>query len=255
MSFTYDANGNLTSDGTRTYHWNGLNQLVEVTLGTTVLATRRFAPRSGTRMASANGCRRRCARCRRGRCRSAPAGSRSHRVRRSASSDRRSPLGSGRRALGVRDAASWASLTKQLGDYWASHSARPSDGRGRFEHEPRYSRVWGSSRLQWDGRRARRRRRWDDHGDYLRPLRASLIGNQGSGTDSTRCGARSSDAPVQIAPHGLAAAATNFRIAIEDTNLAACSLMRIKLLANLTSVSVRFDVAVARGVVISRGPC
>jgi len=38
-SYTYDANGNLTSDGTRTYYWNALNQLVEVKEGTTTLAT------------------------------------------------------------------------------------------------------------------------------------------------------------------------------------------------------------------------
>ena len=34
-----DANGNLTSDGTKTYFWNVLNQLVEVKQGTTTLAT------------------------------------------------------------------------------------------------------------------------------------------------------------------------------------------------------------------------
>ena len=34
-----DANGNLTSDGTKTYSWNALNQLVEVKEGTTTLAT------------------------------------------------------------------------------------------------------------------------------------------------------------------------------------------------------------------------
>jgi RHS repeat-associated protein len=38
-SYTYDANGNLTSDGTKTYFWNALNQLVEVKEGTTTLAT------------------------------------------------------------------------------------------------------------------------------------------------------------------------------------------------------------------------
>ena len=38
-SYTHDANGNLTSDGTRTYFWNGLNQLVEVKEGTTTIAT------------------------------------------------------------------------------------------------------------------------------------------------------------------------------------------------------------------------
>jgi YD repeat-containing protein len=37
-SYTYDANGNLTSDGTKTYFWNALNQLVEVKQGTTTLA-------------------------------------------------------------------------------------------------------------------------------------------------------------------------------------------------------------------------
>ena len=36
---TYDANGNLTSDGTKTYFWNALNQLVEVKQGTTTIAT------------------------------------------------------------------------------------------------------------------------------------------------------------------------------------------------------------------------
>jgi len=34
-----DANGNLTSDGTKTYVWNALNQLVEVKEGTTTIAT------------------------------------------------------------------------------------------------------------------------------------------------------------------------------------------------------------------------
>ncbi|MGH9218969.1 MAG: hypothetical protein ACRD1W_06685, partial [Vicinamibacterales bacterium] len=34
-----EANGNLTSDGTKTYFWNALNQLVEVREGTTTLAT------------------------------------------------------------------------------------------------------------------------------------------------------------------------------------------------------------------------
>ena len=34
-----DANGNLASDGTKSYHWNALNQLVEVKEGTTTLAT------------------------------------------------------------------------------------------------------------------------------------------------------------------------------------------------------------------------
>jgi RHS repeat-associated protein len=34
-----DANGNLTSDGTKTYFWNALNQLVEVKEGSTTVAT------------------------------------------------------------------------------------------------------------------------------------------------------------------------------------------------------------------------
>ena len=34
-----DANGNLTSDGAKTYYWNALNQLVEVKEGTTTIAT------------------------------------------------------------------------------------------------------------------------------------------------------------------------------------------------------------------------
>jgi YD repeat-containing protein len=38
-TFTYDANGNLTSDGTKTYVWNALNQLVEVKEATTTIAT------------------------------------------------------------------------------------------------------------------------------------------------------------------------------------------------------------------------
>ena len=33
-SFTYDANGNLTGDGTRTFEWDAENRLVAVTLGT-----------------------------------------------------------------------------------------------------------------------------------------------------------------------------------------------------------------------------
>ena len=33
-TFTYDANGNLTSDGTRTFEWDARNQLVAVTLST-----------------------------------------------------------------------------------------------------------------------------------------------------------------------------------------------------------------------------
>src|SRR6185436_1879543 len=33
-SFTYDANGNLTSDGTRTFEWDARNQLSAVNLGT-----------------------------------------------------------------------------------------------------------------------------------------------------------------------------------------------------------------------------
>jgi RHS repeat-associated protein len=38
-SYTYDANGNLTADGTKTYFWNALNQLVEVKEGPTTIAT------------------------------------------------------------------------------------------------------------------------------------------------------------------------------------------------------------------------
>jgi RHS repeat-associated protein len=38
-SYTYDANGNLTADGTKTYVWNALNQLVEVKEGTTTIVT------------------------------------------------------------------------------------------------------------------------------------------------------------------------------------------------------------------------
>ncbi len=34
-----DANGNLTSDGTKTYLWNALNQLVEVKEGSITIAT------------------------------------------------------------------------------------------------------------------------------------------------------------------------------------------------------------------------
>lgn len=34
-----DANGNLTSDGTKTYFWNALHQLVEVNESTTTIAT------------------------------------------------------------------------------------------------------------------------------------------------------------------------------------------------------------------------
>ena len=33
-TFSYDANGNLTSDGTRTFEWDARNQLVAVTVGT-----------------------------------------------------------------------------------------------------------------------------------------------------------------------------------------------------------------------------
>jgi RHS repeat-associated protein len=33
-TFTYDANGNLTSDGTRTFEWDARNQLVAVSVGT-----------------------------------------------------------------------------------------------------------------------------------------------------------------------------------------------------------------------------
>ena len=38
-SYTYDGNGNLTGDGTKTYYWNALNQLVEVKEGSTAVAT------------------------------------------------------------------------------------------------------------------------------------------------------------------------------------------------------------------------
>ena len=34
-TFTYDANGNLASDGTRTFEWDARNQLVAVINGTT----------------------------------------------------------------------------------------------------------------------------------------------------------------------------------------------------------------------------
>ena len=37
-SFTHDANGNLTSDGVKTYFWDAANRLVEVKQGTTTLA-------------------------------------------------------------------------------------------------------------------------------------------------------------------------------------------------------------------------
>jgi RHS repeat-associated protein len=33
-TFTYDANGNLTADGTRTFEWDARNQIVSVTVGT-----------------------------------------------------------------------------------------------------------------------------------------------------------------------------------------------------------------------------
>ncbi len=36
---TYDANGNLTSDGTKSYYWNALNQLVEAKERSTTVAT------------------------------------------------------------------------------------------------------------------------------------------------------------------------------------------------------------------------
>jgi RHS repeat-associated protein len=39
VSAPIDANGNLTSDGAKTYFWNALNQLVEVKEGTTTLET------------------------------------------------------------------------------------------------------------------------------------------------------------------------------------------------------------------------
>lgn len=38
-SYTYDANGNLTADGTKTYYWNALNQLVELKEGSATIAT------------------------------------------------------------------------------------------------------------------------------------------------------------------------------------------------------------------------
>jgi RHS repeat-associated protein len=38
-SYSYDANGNLTGDGTKSYFWNALNQLVEVKEGSTSIAT------------------------------------------------------------------------------------------------------------------------------------------------------------------------------------------------------------------------
>jgi RHS repeat-associated protein len=38
-TYAHDANGNLTSDGTKSYFWNALNQLVEVKEGTTTIAT------------------------------------------------------------------------------------------------------------------------------------------------------------------------------------------------------------------------
>jgi uncharacterized protein RhaS with RHS repeats len=34
-AFTYDANGNLTADGTRTFDWDARNQLLAVTVGMT----------------------------------------------------------------------------------------------------------------------------------------------------------------------------------------------------------------------------
>ena len=33
-AFTYDANGNLTADGTRTFEWDAKNRIVAVTVGT-----------------------------------------------------------------------------------------------------------------------------------------------------------------------------------------------------------------------------
>jgi YD repeat-containing protein len=38
-SYTYDANGSLTDDGTRTYEWDGANRLVSVSEGPTELAS------------------------------------------------------------------------------------------------------------------------------------------------------------------------------------------------------------------------
>ena len=37
-TLTYDANGNLTTDGTRSYAWDAINQLSQVTRGATTVA-------------------------------------------------------------------------------------------------------------------------------------------------------------------------------------------------------------------------
>lgn len=55
QSLTYDANGNLTGDGTHTFHWNARNQLVEIKQGAITVASfgydvlgRRFTKTEGS---------------------------------------------------------------------------------------------------------------------------------------------------------------------------------------------------------------
>jgi hypothetical protein len=64
-SYTDDANGNLIGDGTKTYYWNALNQLVEVKEGSTTIATFAY---DGRRSPHTEG-RRRSRACLRLRCR------------------------------------------------------------------------------------------------------------------------------------------------------------------------------------------
>ena len=45
-SFTYDANGNLTSDGTNTYTWNARNQLVSISGGASASSRKRKSART-----------------------------------------------------------------------------------------------------------------------------------------------------------------------------------------------------------------
>src|SRR5262249_39744867 len=54
-TFTYDANGNMTSDGTKTYEWDAENRLTAVKQGANTLASFTYDARGQRRQKAAGG--------------------------------------------------------------------------------------------------------------------------------------------------------------------------------------------------------
>jgi hypothetical protein len=86
-------------------------------------------------------------------------------------------------AFGVWSAAQWASITKSLGDYWASQIllGTAMAAVGLNTNFAVFKGVGLKPFRCRHGWRARRGRRRHDDGRYLRTIRSSLIRDQGSG--------------------------------------------------------------------------